>query len=366
MTQSNFTLEDLKAGKQKIIVTGGAGLIGRPLAYYLADLGHDVHVMDDFSNSTNDLDKKVTTYECDMTDKKRTVDIITKLKPDIIYHLACHPYEGLSQFCPFDVSMTTFIATINALVGAVNAGTVKRFVNYSSMARYGPGHENDDGSTRGPPFQENFKPNPEDVYACAKVGAEKSAQILCDLHNIEYVNCVPHNVFGEANAMALSDPYRGFLLIWTNCLLRGNHFFIYGDGKQTRAPSYIGDCVGPMARLGFSPKVVGQTLNIGSLKEYDLNTISVMVIEEFEKITGRKAKEPVHVEDRPCEVKHAFCSIQKSVDLVGYEDKTTLREGINKLITWAAKDFPKGLPVRYLKEFEIEKKAPRVWRKRLM
>lgn len=262
--------------------------------------------------------------------------------------------------------MTTFIATINVLIGAVNAKTVKRFVNYSSMARYGAGHERDDGTVRGPPFVEDYKPSPEDVYACAKVGAERSAQILCDLHGIEWANCVPHNVYGEANAKALSDPYRGFLLIWTNCLLRGRPFFIYGDGKQKRAPSYIQDCVGPMAKLGFSPNVISQTVNIGSLKEYELNDIADIVREEFTKITGHDTLPPVHTEARPCEVKNAWCSIQKSVDLLNYDDKTSLREGVHRLIKWSFENFPNGLDPRYLNQFDITDKAPKVWTEKKM
>jgi len=257
--------------------------------------------------------------------------------------------------------MTTFIATINTLIGAVNAKTVKRFVNYSSMARYGVGHVKDDGTVKGAPFYEDYRPHPEDVYACAKVGAERSAQILCELHDIEWVNCVPHNVYGEANKMALSDPYRGFLLIWTNSLLRGRPFFIYGDGTQKRAPSYVGDCVGPMALLGFSPKVISQTVNIGALKEYELNEIADIVREEFTKVTGRETKEPVHTEPRPCEVKDAWCSIEKSVELLDYDDKIQLREGVHNLIQWAYEHFPEGLDSRYLHQFDIEDKAPRVW-----
>jgi len=78
----------------KIIVTGGAGLIGRPLSEYLVGKGHEVHVIDDFSNSENNLKDPIITHTCDLTQKDKTVELITTIKPDIIYHLACHPYEG--------------------------------------------------------------------------------------------------------------------------------------------------------------------------------------------------------------------------------------------------------------------------------
>merc|ERR1719399_1504545 len=97
----------------------------------------------------------------DLTDREKTCKLLEELKPELVYHLACHPYEGLSQFCPTDVSTSTFIATLNIVSGAVAAGTVKRIVNYSSMARYGAGQAappaemgGRSSDSRGAPFEE--------------------------------------------------------------------------------------------------------------------------------------------------------------------------------------------------------------------
>jgi UDP-glucose 4-epimerase len=355
--------------QKRILVTGGAGLIGKPLSDYLASSGHEVHVIDDLSNSTSDVISPHWTsfHQFDLTDNKKTVETIVNIKPDIIYHLACHPYEGLSQFCPYDVCNTTHIATVNVVSGAIKAKTVTRFVNYSSMARYGSGHKMDNGEIRGPPFDETYRPNPEDVYACAKVSAERIVEILCDLHGIEWVHCVPHNVYGEANTNVLSDPYRGVILIWINCLLRGKNFWIYGDGEQTRAPSYVGDCVEPMAKLGLADKelVASQAFNIGALKEYSLNEIAKVMIEVYEEVTGKRAPPPKYTEARPLEVKHAYCNNNKSVKVLGYQDNTSLKEGIRRMLVWALKVAPNGVEPRYLTELEIDEKAPIQWKKRL-
>lgn len=350
-----------------VVVTGGAGLIGKPICIRLLELGHKVICVDDFSNSDRtDLPKDLIVHECNLVDADKTKQIIVQTKPEIIFHLACHPYEGLSQFIPYDVSQTTYIATVNVVVGAIAAGTVKRIVNFSSMARYGKGHVKDDGTLLGPPFQEWYRPSPKDVYAVAKIASEHVVEIMCNLHHIEWVHCVPHNVYGEANKMALSDPYRGFILIWINCLLRDKPFYIYGDGMQKRAPTYIGDVVDPMVQLGFSDKVKYQTINIGALKDYTLNELAEIVCRVFEEETKRKAKKPIHTEARPCEVKHAWCCIDKSKELLGYKDITSVEEGVRKVVRWAVKIAPNGLPPRYLKEYEISKKAPKTWTERLI
>jgi UDP-glucose 4-epimerase len=185
---------------------------------------------------------------------------------------------------------------------------------------------------------------------------------MCDLHGIDWVHCIPHNVYGEANFKALGDPYRGVLLIWVNCLLRGRSFFIYGDGEQTRAPSYVGDCVPAMARLGFQiDKISKQCFNIGANREYTLNELAKITCSVFEEVTGTTAPRPVYAESRPCEVKHAFCNNDKSAQVLGYQDKTHIREGIHRLITWARRVAPTGVEPRYKKQIEIEQKAPRVW-----
>jgi len=362
---------------ERVIVTGGAGLIGLHVVKRLLDIGHLVWVLDDFANSERDVvDKRAEIVEVDLTVQKPTVAAIEEIKPNVIFHLACHPYEGLSQFNPTDVTMSTSIATLNVVTGAVRAGGVRRIVNYSSMARYGKGHPGQPAEMSqnaekqveylGTPFQEWYRPNPEDVYGCAKVSAEKSLEILCDLHNIEWCHVVPHNVYGEANGKALSDPYRGVLLIWTNCMLRNKPFFVYGDGMQKRAPSYVGDCVNPMVAMGFGP-FHREVINIGSLQEYTLNDMADIAQEVFEEVTGRPPVKYQRAEKRPCEVKDAWCSIDKSVRLLGYEDKTSLREGMTKLIKWAAETYPEGLEPRYLPSLEIEgDKVPSVWRERKM
>lgn len=366
----------VKPNAERIVVTGGAGLIGLHLVSHLIDQGHQVWCLDNFSNSeASAVDKRVEAIlEVDLTDQASTVEAILNVKPQLIFHLACHPYEGLSQFNPVDVTMSTSIASLNVAVAAVRAGGVRRIVNYSSMARYGTGSlpqppqlaDNSSKAHTGAPFQEYYRPNPEDVYAAAKVSAERSLEILCNLHSIEICHVVPHNVYGEANAKALSDPYRGVLLIWTNCLLRGHPFFIYGDGMQKRAPSYVGDCIGPMAQMGFGP-FNGEVVNIGALQEYTINDMAQILREVFEEVTGRSAPEPTYSEKRPCEVKDAWCSIEKSVELLGYEDTTSLREGLQRLVKWAAENWPDGLEPRYMDSLEIEgDKVPSVWKNKLM
>ncbi len=92
---------------------------------------------------------------------------------DIIYHTACTAYEGLSVFSPHLVCQNTFQITATVASAAASVG-VKRFVNCSSMARY--------GKQDRVPFTEDMIPKPQDPYGVAKLAAEGVLDVLSKVH----------------------------------------------------------------------------------------------------------------------------------------------------------------------------------------
>lgn len=357
----------------RCLVTGAAGLIGAHLVNHLLDLGHDVVAVDDLSNGEWpkewSRDNRITVVELDITSPEAAATIAAMKPFSVCYHLACAPYEGLSQFCPRFVSDSVVGGTVNVLRACINAGTVRRFVNTSSMARYGSGQCVQDGriAASPPPFVEDKHLTiPEDVYGIAKVSAEMITEVLCDLHGIEWCHAVPHNVVGEANLKALSDPYRGVLLIWTNQLLRGQEITVFGDGEQKRAPSYVGDVVPALAKMGFADQAVSQAINLGGATEYTINEMRQELSRSFCLITGKPSTFYRTEDSRPREVVDAWCSVEKSQRLLDYKDKTSLGEICDRIVRWAYSVAPDGVELRYMDRFEIEAKAPKVWLERRM
>ena len=338
---------------KKILVTGGFGFIGSWIAEALVKKGHIVYVVDDLSGGykenikTKDFSISYSIFDL------RNDDKVTKLfkheRFEIVHHLAAHPHEGLSLFCPVDIFTTTCNASINVFKACVNYD-VERCIFYSSMGRYGHGNFK-------PPFSEEYLPNPVDVYGAAKVAAEVTLKTFAEAHGLKYVILAPHNIFGQRSSLA--DPYRNMIMIWINCLLRNKPFYIYGDGEAKRAPSYIEDIIEPCVKAGFDDKVVGEVINIGASKAYTLNEIAKLVLEEFPSNL-----EPIHLPTRSCEVKEAYSTVDKSIRLLGYEEKTPLREGIRKTINWAKKVGAKE--PKYLEHIEIEKNFHPAWRDKLI
>ena len=265
-------------------------------------------------------------------------------------HLACWPHEGLSQFCPEIITKSVYLASLSVFKAAINCGTSPKIIYYSSMARFGQGNYK-------PPFSEDMPRMPEDIYAIAKCAAERALEIFSSIHKFSYNIATPHNVYGPG--LVIDDPYRNVLGIFVNSILRGKPIYVYGDGNAQRALSYIDDVVEPMARLGLDENINGEIINLGSAKVHTINELAQIVIEEF----GLQMK-PIYLPERPCEVKNAYCTIDKSVKLLGFKDKTPVRIGIRKLIEWA-KVYGAKEP-RYLDKLEIEAHAPKVWIEKML
>jgi len=336
---------------KKILVTGGFGFIGSWLTEALVKKGHIVYVVDDLSGGYKEnIGIKNFSYSLfDLRNEKKVDEIFKREKFEIVHHLAAHPHEGLSLYCPIDIFTTTCNTSINVFKACVNHD-VERCIFYSSMARYGHGNFK-------PPFSEECPPNPVDVYGAAKVAAETVLDVFSEAHGLKHTILVPHNIYGPRSNLA--DPYRNVIMIWLNCLLRGKPFYIYGDGNAKRAPSYIENIVEPCIRAGFDDKVLGEVINIGASKAHTLNEIAKMVLEEFPFDL-----QPIHLPNRLCEVKEAYSTIDKSVRLLGYEEKTALREGIRKTIEWA-KEVGSKKP-KYLENIEIEKNFHPAWKEKLI
>lgn len=324
----------------RIIVTGAAGFMGSHLLELLIKEGHEVLGIDDYSTGTY---KHPNIINASLLDKDFIQNTVKEFKPEILYHLASWAHEGLSQFAPIKITENNYNAYLNILVPCINSG-IKRVVCCSSMSVYGD---------QEPPFDESMETKPEDIYAISKDSMEKATEILADVHGFEYVIIRPHNVYGERQA--LHDPYRNVIAIFMNRVMKGLPPIIYGDGKQTRAFSYIADVNPYMAKAGFSKEVVGETINIGPTKEYSINYLAEVVLRAF-----KSDLKPIHYPDRPREVKHAYTTNEKAQRLLGYKTTTPFEVGINKMAKWALSEGTKEFV--YLDKLELTgKKVPKTW-----
>ena len=330
----------------KIYITGIAGFLGSHLAKRLVDLGHEVSGNDNMiQGELDNLPKNINFHRNDCCNYE---EMSKNLKgADIVYHCAATAHEGLSVFSPNFITKNIYQASISVITASIT-NKVKRFVFCSSMARYG---------NQKSPFTEDMPTKPEDPYGIAKVAAEDTLKLLCDVHSMDYNIAVPHNIVGPNQKY--DDPFRNVMSIFINRNLQNKPSIIYGDGNQTRCFSYIDDVIFCLEKLALDKNISKEVINIGPDEEtITINELSKLVSNE----TGYNG-EPIYVPGRPQEVKEASCSSDKARKLLNYKTSTSLKESVKLTTDYirskGTRKFMYNLPVEIRSEI-----TPKTWTKK--
>ena len=302
---------------KKIVITGVAGLLGSRMAEWIIQNhpSYTIIGIDDLSGGyIEHVPKQVEFHQLDIS----TGNLNELIKgAEIVYHFAAYAAEGLSPFIRKYNYNCNLVATANIVNACIEHG-VGRLVFTSSMAVYGVGT---------PPFKETDAPAPIDPYGVAKYACEMDIQIAGEQHGLDWCIIRPHNVYGIKQN--IWDKYRNVLGIWMYQHLNGEPMTIFGDGEQTRAFSYIDDIVEPLWNSAIRPEASKEIINLGGVEEWSINKANSLL----RSIIG--SGEVIYKEGRH-EVKNSIPTFQKSVDILGFEHKTNLAEGLWDMWVWAS------------------------------
>jgi UDP-glucose 4-epimerase len=332
----------------RVFISGIAGFLGSHLADRMLAAGH--HVVGCDSLLGGELinvppDAEFYQYDC------RDFNAMSKITRncELVYHCAATAYEGLSVFSPAMIMDNIVTGSISVFSAAIGNGA-RRIVFCSSMARYGANQV---------PFEEHYQPRPQDPYGIAKVTAEQALANLAEVHGVEYAIAIPHNIIGARQKF--DDPYRNVASIMANLMLQDRSPFIYGDGEQMRCFSHVEDCLSCLLALGLGDGGLCQIVNIGPDEEF----VSInQLFQRLKEIVGFRAQ-AVYLNDRPQEVKHAYCSSTKARDLLGYRTTHPLEDGLRDIVDHIRQVGPRKF--RYHLDIEIRNhRTPRTWLERLM
>ena len=218
----------------KILVTGGAGVIGSHTVEALVRRGHRVRVLDNFySGKRGNLrrvkdDVELMKGDCaDPIAARRAVKGVAA-----VFHEAAVPSVARSVKDPALSHRANATATLTMLVAARDAG-VRRFIYAGSSSVY--------GDTPTLPKSEALTPRPLSPYAVGKLTGEHYLRVFARLYGMETLTLRYFNVFGPRQDA--SSPYSGVISLFTTALLRGATPVIYGDGKQSRDFTYVDNVV---------------------------------------------------------------------------------------------------------------------------
>jgi UDP-glucose 4-epimerase len=303
----------------KALVTGGAGFIGSNLVDALLARGDEVTVIDDLSTGKRgNLERAIangaTLEAVDIRYAGAVNDVVARLKPEVIFHLAAQIDVRKSVADPAADARINVEGTANML-SAAQAHGVGRFVNTSTGgAIYGEG--------RQLPAPEDHPSAPEAPYGLSKWCAEQYCEIFTRLHGLSTVSLRYGNVYGPRQ-----DPLgeAGVIAIFCGKLLDGGKATIFGDGKQTRDYVYVDDVVD--ANLRAAETDTSGPVNIGLGKEK-----SVLDIVEVLKGLAPNGFEPEHAPERPGEVQHIALDATRAREELGWEAKVELDEGLRRTL----------------------------------
>ncbi|HUW24345.1 MAG TPA: NAD-dependent epimerase/dehydratase family protein [Patescibacteria group bacterium] len=330
--------------KKISLVTGGAGFIGSHVADHLLKLGHKVIVIDDLSGGfLKNVNPRCEFIKESVTNQTALERVFNTYKINYVYHLAAYAAEGLSHFIRnfnYENNLGGSIKLINLAI----KHEVEHFVFTSSIAVYGENQT---------PMIETLEPKPEDPYGIAKYAVELDLKAASKMFGLNYTIFRPHNVYGERQNYG--DPYRNVLGIFINNLMQGRPMTIFGDGKQTRAFTYISDVAPYVALAVNTPQAKNEVINIGSSQPYSVLDLANMV--------AKAMKVAPSLEFLPArkEVVHAYPDHHKAKKIFNIKKTVNIKLGIRRMVNWALRNGP--LQPKKFGNIEITKNLPPSWQK---
>ena len=308
--------------KKKVLITGGAGFIGRWVVKRFLEKDCHVWIIDNLENGSeenlSEFEKDNNLRDFLIGDVINSNDIkpLFKEKFDICVHLAAqiNVHESLDN--PSKSFYSNVIGTYNILEEA-KKNTVKVVLLGTCMVYDMAGNN---GS-----ISENSPVKPASPYAGCKLAAENIADSYGHGLGLPIVILRPFNTYGPFQK---SNMEGGVVSIFIKNFLENKPLSVFGDGTQTRDLLYIEDCADFIVRASFSEKANREVLNAGLGKDIAIKDLAYMI-----------CKDPTKIEYIPhihpqSEIKKLICNNSKAKKLLNWEPQTSLEEGIEKTKEW--------------------------------
>jgi dTDP-L-rhamnose 4-epimerase len=347
----------------RILITGGAGFIGRRVALALAEKGHEVRVLDSLIEQVHGgerpegLPRDTELVVGDVRDETVLDRALAGI--DKVVHLAAEVGVGQSMYAVERYVSVNDLGTA-ALFQKLIDRNVARVVVASSMSIYGEGLYRtaegspvedaqrlprtaaDAGLTWDPldrdrrplvpvPTPEWKRPTLASVYALTKYVQERLTLTLAPAYGMEGVALRLFNVYGPGQA--LSNPYTGVLAIFASRLLNNQPPMVFEDGRQRRDFVHVDDVARAFVLALEEPSAAGQVFNIGSGQDRSILQVGEMLAAAMNKPdlvpeTLGKA--------RVGDIRHCFADVSLAREILGFEARMDFSEGLAALAGWVA------------------------------
>lgn len=323
---------------KKILIIGGAGFIGHNLALKLKEKKFDVSIIDGLEvnnlisiiGNFDDIpypsfSKKIIESRLDLIKKKKIPlyvqdarnyhslsNIISKIKPKIIVHLAAVSHSTRSNKNPYN----TFDHSLRTLENALDSSKnhLEHFIFLSSSMVY--------GNFKSQEVNEESNCNPVGIYGALKYAAEKIIIAYNQVYNLPYTIIRPSALYGER-----CISRRVGQIFIENALFK-KKLIINGDGKEKLDFTYIEDLTNGILEVINNKKSINQIFNMTYGKGREINEMLNILKDYFPTIKIKKEKRDALTPYR------GTLSMNKAKSLLNFKSKWDLDKGYRKYIEW--------------------------------
>lgn len=318
-----------KISNKRILITGGAGFIGSNLCAYFLE-NNEVICLDNFStgyrHNINGFlsNPKFSLIEGDIRDFKTCENAVFGV--DYVLHQAALGSVPRSINDPITSNEVNVSGFLNMLTASRDAN-VKRFVYAASSSTYG------DSETL--PKVENIIGKPLSPYAVTKYVNELYADVFSKTYGIETIGLRYFNVFGRNQ-----DPngaYAAVIPKFVAQFLNHESPVINGDGNFSRDFTYVDNVIqmNELAMLTENPRALNTVYNTAFGERTTLNEL-VSALKEFLSVYDNEIANVsiIYGQNRIGDIPHSLASIEKAKELLNYQPKFSMKEGLKEAVKW--------------------------------
>lgn len=304
-----------------VTVLGGAGFIGSNIVDELLVQGHEVTVLDNFSEGKVENlqrwkgNKKLEVIRGDIRDLHAVKQAV--FNREWVFHLAAMSRIQPSITDPVLAWSQNIVGTGNVLE-ACRQGGVKRVIYSASSSAYGEKNK--------PPMVEDMPTDCLNPYSLSKKVGEEMMELYRRLYGLSTVSLRYFNVYGPRHQE--EGSYATVIAIFRRQKRFGKKMTVVGDGEQRRDFTFVGDVVRANMLAAMNRDVYG-TLNIGTGVNYSINEVAALMGGEKEYIPPRLG-----------EARVTQANAQKAMDLLGWKPQVNLSQGLAILDEYEKKNSP--------------------------
>ena len=320
-----------------VLVTGAGGFIGSQLVESLLASGARVRAFVRYNSRSDpgllssvprEPGGSLEVAAGDLRDPQAVRDAL--MGCEVVFHLGALISIPYSYHHPFEAAEVNFMGTLNVLMACRDLD-VRRLVHTSTSEVY--------GTARQVPISESHPLQGQSPYSASKIGADKLAESFYCSYSLPVVTVRPFNTFGPRQSARAVIP-----AIITQALVQNT--ICLGNLDTRRDFTYVSDTVRGFLSAAETEGVEGSVINLGTGEDIRIGAIAERIVRRMDHPV-QIVIDPRRLRPEKSEVLHLISDNRRARELIGWEPKVGLDEGLDLTIEWIRENLERYQVGRY-------------------